>query len=459
LSFRHIKSMKNEVLDEIVDKKLLREGDRVLVAVSGGSDSVALLHLLKEIAADLNLDLVAAHLDHGLRPRSSDDALFVEKLCRQWNIPFVIHRITGSEISAAGRGGIEQAARKVRRTFLEETARRFDCRRIALGHHHDDQAETVLHRLLRGSGPAGLTAMRPRSGIYVRPLLSVPRSRIRSYLDFHDLTFCHDESNDDLRFTRNLIRHQLLPLCRLINPRVEEALTRLARRLSCEEDYWRRQVTEAVSGWSLASGFTCAPREEINRLHPALRDRVLRHLVEVVRGNLRGVEEKHIAALARLVEGTQGSKELHLPGITACRSYDELHLRAGPPGTAEPYRQTVTAPGLYRLPGGWRVEFTLASKPGPCDGRTAVEFDATQVTFPLILRSREAGDRMAVAGMSGRRKIKDIFIDEKVPQNLRRSCPVLEHDGRILWLAGLRRCNDDRPDEKTRKILRVALLP
>ncbi len=451
--------MKNEVLGEIVDKKLLQKGDRVLVAVSGGSDSVALLHLLKEIAAELNLSLVVAHLDHGLRAQSAKDALFVEGLCRLWDLPFVLHRTAGSEISAAGRGGVEQAARKMRRAFLEETARRLNCRRIALGHHQDDQAETVLHRLLRGSGPAGLAAMRPVSGVYVRPLLSVSRSRIRRYLDFHGLTFCHDESNDDLRYTRNLIRHRLLPLCRLINPRVEDALARLARRLSCEEDYWRRQVMETVSGWCLATGSACVPRKEINGLHPALRDRVLRHLVEIVRGDLRGVEEKHIAALAQLAAGAQGRKELHLPGVTAFRSYDELHLETHPSAAIEPYCQKVTTPGVYRLPGGWQVEFTLASKPGLCDGRTAVEFDEARVTFPLILRSREAGDRMTVAGMSGRRKLKDVFIDEKVPQDIRRSCPVLEHDGQILWLAGLRRCNDYRPDEKTKKILRVALLP
>ncbi|HKK00663.1 MAG TPA: tRNA lysidine(34) synthetase TilS, partial [Desulfuromonadales bacterium] len=216
---------------------LLAPHERVLVAVSGGVDSVVLLHLFASCAARFPLTVFAAHLDHGLRPESGTDADFVRALCERLEIPLVIERVEAAETLRAG-DGLEAVARDLRRDFLRRTAARLGCGAIALGHHRDDQAETVLMRLLRGSGPTGLAAMRPRRDLFVRPLLAWPRSRLRSYLEEHDLPHVEDSSNADPLYTRNRLRHEVLPLLRTFNPALDDHLAQLAGQFCVEEAYW-----------------------------------------------------------------------------------------------------------------------------------------------------------------------------------------------------------------------------
>ena len=427
-------------------------GDRVLVAVSGGSDSVALLHLLWRLRDELDIDLCAAHLDHALRAESRDEADFVRRFCAALCVPLVERRISVNTALGRGQGGVEQVAREVRYAFLREAAAEAGCQLIALGHHRGDQAETLLQRLVRGSGPGGLAAMQPRSGTLIRPLLDISREEILAYLCAHDLSWVEDPSNRDPRFTRNRIRSELLPLLQTFNPRIEDGLCRLAQRLACEEDYWAAQV----GSLSMAEGEVRLALGECRRWHPALRDRMLRRAMEQVRGDLRRIEEKHVNAAAALLQGGGEYKECHLPGLWVAADCGVLRLRGAPPQAALPFSIEIPAPGSYVLPEGRTLQVSLSDQ-ALGEGAHAVEFCACEIPFPLRVRSWHAGDRIRPTGLGGQKKVKDVFREARLPREERGRVPLLLGAGRVLWVAGLRRCEGLLPLPEPGKILRVVL--
>jgi tRNA(Ile)-lysidine synthase len=334
-------------------------------------------------------------------------------------------------------------------------ARRQDCARIALGHHRDDQAETVLHRLLRGSGLSGLAAMRLRSGPFIRPLLLFSRREILSHLAACGLSYVEDASNGDPAFTRNRIRHELLPLLRTFNPRCDEHLARLSRRIAQEEDYWQGEVDRHLAALSRTDrhGMWLA-REELLVLHPALRARVLRRALERVKGDLQGVGAVHLEALEQLLTAGRSEAEAHLPGVWAARRYERLWLRCGPPPAAEAFALEVAGPGVYALPGGGELHVSIEPV-ALGEDCWAVEFDADSVAFPLQVRSLRAGDRFWPRGAPGRKKLKDFFIDAKLDREVRCRLPLVVADT-ILWVVGVRRCHD-RVARSGRAVLRLAV--
>ncbi len=442
-----------EVERVLREHALITAGERVLVAVSGGPDSVALLHVLCSLAPRLSFTLHAAHLDHGLRTESAAEAAFVQRLCARLGVSLTSER---RAVAHRSEGGLEQEARRVRRAFLANAADAADCSQIALGHHRDDQAETFLLRLLRGSGPAGLAAMRPRSGRFIRPLLFCPRHQIKDYLAAQRLDFIHDPSNADLAYTRNRIRHRLVPLLKSFNPQIDLRLDRLSRRLALEEDFWSQQVDAALAdvfqsardGCRLCLGGLAAQ-------HPALRDRVVRRAIENVRGDLRGIEEIHLEQINRLLANGPVQGEAHLPGLWAGRRYDWLWLCSAPPDGFAEYRIMVDGPGRYELPGGGCLVVTLADRQAG-EGRWVAEFDLSTTSFPFLVRTFAPGDRLHPAGFDGRKKIKDLFIEKRIEKEARRRIPLVVCRDEVLWVVGMRRCRGHRPHHAGRKVLRIA---
>lgn len=450
--------MLNEICDLLQEQGLVSAGDRVLVALSGGPDSVALLHLLVGVSRRLNLELHAAHLDHALRNESREDARFVAGLCSSLDIPLVVERRDVAALARLHRQGLEEAAREQRRRFLLATARKLCCSAIALGHHRGDQAETVLHRLLRGTGPAGLAAMRPKSGPFIRPLLSFSREQILTFLSEQGHAFLEDSSNLERRFTRNRIRLDLLPLLREFNPRVEEHLAGLARRFAMEEDFWSVESAAALAGLRQAGDREAwLDRPRLLALHPALRSRVLRRALGEVRGHLDGLAAVHFEALEALLRSGPVQGEIHLPAAWAARRYQRLWLRAAPPEESAPFVQAVDGPATVFLPDGRRLLFGLAEMPrGENPG--AVEFGASQVAFPLTVRTFRSGDRFHPQGAPGGKKLKDFFIDQKVEREMRSSLPLVTA-GEILWVVGMRRCAGYCVKPGRGPVLRIELLP
>lgn len=440
------------------EQHLVAPGDRVLVALSGGADSVALLHLLHALAPTFPLTVLAAHLDHGLRPESSADAAFVRELCAGLGVVLVEGRVDVPALAAERRRGLEETARAVRRRFLRQEALRLDCAAVALGHHRDDQAETVLHRLLRGSALSGLAAMRPRSAPFIRPLLAFSRQQLREFLTGRRLPFVEDVSNSDLAFTRNRIRHRLLPLLRQFNPRIEEHLSRFSHRLALEEDYWeteeRRLLAELGRFGEAEVSFE---RGALLALHPAVRLRLLRRALLSVRGDLLGVAACHLEGIEKLLLAERPQSELHLPRGWAGRRYEQLRLRSAAPAESPPFLFTIDGPGGYPLPGGGELQVALVPSVLGED-RWTVEFDAARVSFPLTLRCPQAGDRFRPAGTGGSKKLKDFLIDARVPLEERRCLPLVVAE-EILWVVGMRRCAGREPAPAGGKVLRLVARP
>ncbi|MBE9486619.1 MAG: tRNA lysidine(34) synthetase TilS, partial [Chloroflexi bacterium] len=267
--------MKSSHLEQSIIDTIPLGTSRLLVAVSGGVDSVVLLHALRSLAESLNLSLQVAHLNHQIRPESAADASFVTDLCAQWDIPCHIESCNVPALAEQNKLSLEMAGRQARREFLQRLTEKIDVNLVALAHHRDDQVETFMLRLLRGSGQSGLVAMRVHQGIWWRPLLGCSRRQILDYARQYKLTWVEDKSNNDPAFLRNRLRAQVIPQLFEINPQFDARIAALSGQFQREEDYWQEQIRENFAGLvvSRCDGLRL-DRTALLSLHPALRFRL-----------------------------------------------------------------------------------------------------------------------------------------------------------------------------------------
>jgi tRNA(Ile)-lysidine synthase len=440
---------------------LIGEGERVLVALSGGADSVALLEVLRRLAPGRGWTLAAAHLHHGLRGGEADrDESFARSLAERLGISLACRRLEPGTLRGGGRS-LEEAAREARYTFLREAAASFGASRIALGHHRGDQAETVLMNLLRGSGIEGLKGMRPlRDGLFIRPLLQVSRQEILDFLGREGISFREDETNRDERFFRNRVRNDLLPLlCARYNRRIEVGLAQLAQIALREDDFLEGAVREAMARLGLDRE---SPRPELELarlldLHEAVRYRIVKMLLGRLAPGWR-VGHGHVESVLALAAGRRPQGTVHLPGgVRALREYGRLRLDTGAREDT-PYAYAVTVPGRVEVPrADCRLLFSLVKPPAGRGSRTTVLFDADRIAWPLALRSPRPGDRIRPLGLGGAKKLQDVFTDGRVPRSRRPVTPVLEDREGILWVAGVCRSERARVEAETTRILRVEM--
>ncbi len=431
--------------------------ERLLVAVSGGVDSVVLLHLLKARADEHGLQLQVAHLDHRIRGESRHDAAFVEQLCAEWRIPCHSGERDVPALAQQGKMSLEMAGRLARREFLLTAARNAGSELIALGHHQDDQVETFMLRLLRGSGRSGLACMRGRDGIWWRPLLGVRREEILAYARGQQLRWVEDQSNQDARFTRNRIRHGLVPLLKEINPGYAERMTATIEQFQAEEDYWQNLVGAVFNDYLLADDdglrLSCKLLLDCPR---ALRLRLYREGLRRVRGDLQRIEGAHLAAIDGLLHGLKSQAQIDLPGGWAARRYDSLWFRVAAPDTPSPFVGKLPIPGELRLPDGARLRARLIERTAG-ESPTAIELDRAQLGASLTVRRWRWGDRFVPSGMTGHKKLKRFFGDQRVELEERRESLVLLDGEEILWLIGRRRSAQAVVAAETPEILRLEL--
>ncbi len=447
----------NTVRRTIAAHRMFSAGERVLAAVSGGADSVALLQVLRLLAPELDLHLAAAHLNHGLRPEAGRDADFVRRLAADLGI---VCYIGSRDVQALHRQeslSLEEAGRRARYAFLEDVARRYGFTRIALGHQMDDNAELVLMVLLRGSGPLGLSGIPPvREGRFVRPLIRVTRPEIRAFLDALGCDFVTDDSNLDSRFVRNRIRHRLLPLLKTaFNPRVVEALNRTLQILADEDDWARRRAAALFKKVAVDTGDdgVILAAEPLRCLHVAARRRVVRMAIAKVRGHLRRIDFAHVRKVLEFIEHSPAGARLHLPaGLTVEQRGETLVFTWCASGGGRPRQEMGGVPDFsYRLEGFGRLRIPetgamlcfspLAVEEVPAGygtGQCVAFFDMDRVKFPLTIRNIRAGDRFVPLGMHGSKKVARYFIDCKIPAGRRRRIPLVISGGRIVWVAGHR---------------------
>ena len=442
-------------LRAIFRHNMLDAGDRVLVALSGGPDSVALLHLLLRIAPERSLRLGVAHLHHGLRGAEADrDAAFVADMAGKLALPFHGERRDADAVRRREKLSPEEAARRVRYDFLASVKEAEGYDRVALGHQADDNAETVLMRLIRGAGPAGTAGMVPvRPDGFIRPLLYAGREEILAFLEAEKIPRMADSSNADERFLRNRIRKRLLPLLRRdFNPGMVAALNRYAE-IRRDEEAWLAEVAADLTDrctLRTEDGIPVLSVVALRELPLAARRRTIRTALERVRGHLRRISMGHVASILDLLDGDGRHRRLDLPNrIRAVRTGWELRFvpLAGNPRECREspirYAYRMDGPGLLPIPEiGGRLSVVEVPKPALRDvrgaGQSVAFFDMRKVGFPLIVRNARPGDRFTPSGMAGTRKVADFFADRKVPAPDRSRCPVLLSGDRIVWVVGYR---------------------
>jgi tRNA(Ile)-lysidine synthase len=430
-------------------------GETVLVAVSGGADSVALLHVLLTLADELSLRLHVLHVDHGLRPDSAADAAFVEGLAARLGVPAAVARVT-----VAAGGSREDAARVARYAALEAHARRLQAPRIALGHTTDDQAETVLMRMLTGSGVRGLAGIPPVRGPIVRPLLESRRVELVALLEAAGLPWIEDPSNQDHAFFRNRDRHELLPmLSEASGADVVTRLDRIARlcrdTVGAIERVARRELARLAVTTGDAIVLPHAPLAELPRQVAA---EVLRQAAARLGGRapLRAWAHR---GLARVLASPPPRRPFRLGGIAV--EVSSGHVRLATTETGQLPVRELAIPGRVELPEiGRALEARIVHGTDhevPREPERVV-FDAERLPSRLIVRGRRAGDRFSPFG-GGERRLKSFLIDAKIPRWERVRLPIVEAGDRILWVAGVRRSREAPVTAATRRVLELALKP
>jgi tRNA(Ile)-lysidine synthase len=445
----------------ITTHRLLQSGEGVVVAVSGGADSIVLLHCLLRLREPWSLALTVAHFDHRLRETSRQDALFVERVAASWGLPVT----TGTWAREERRDrSLQEAARRARYTFLEEVASRVGATKIALGHHRDDQAETVLLHLLRGSGLRGLRGMLPQSdGRLIRPLLGVGREEIEAYVKAHQLSFVEDPSNRDLRYRRNRIRWRLLPLLEQEhNPSVARGLARMAALVAEDEAYLDAVARESLQGLvDIEEERMCLRLSSLQALAPAIRRRILERAIRSVTPGAY-LTSSHLEAVDRLT-APGGPEATSLPrNLRAWRSQGFLYVgRRRPEWRAPTVREELPVPGEVLIP-GWGVTVEAVIQPVPMTdlraaGPARAYVDWKQVLPPLEVRSWRSGDRFHPLGLKGNKKLQDLFVDAKVPRERRDQIPIVTDQKGILWVSGLRIDERGRVGGATEQVLVLTL--
>ena len=453
-----------KIKETIKKYSLLNAGDCVVVAVSGGPDSVCLLSVLHSLAKDLDLTLRVAHLDHMFRGKeSAGEALFVEGLAKKFNIAATIEKIDVPAFCRERGLSAQAGAREVRYGFLANVAETVGAACIATGHTATDQAETFLMRLVRGAGVSGLSAIPPKRGNIIRPLIEATREDVLGYLQSVGLEFATDPSNAKPAYTRNRIRADVLPVLREFNPRIVETLAAEAALLRDEDEAVEAYLTQMMKGMfdQQEEGVIAIKRTEFNALPPAFRRRMFRLAAGLIGADSPVLSRVQVDEALGFIAGSQTGRAMRLPqGLRVEREYERFNLSKAQ--EAEHFSHTLAVPGTTSVPElGIDIDRIL-SDGGPAweaedkNYRWQALFDYDKIRPLLTLRNRWPGDRFCPAGMGGRsKKLHDYLVDEKVPRRKRDAIPLLCSGEDILWVVGHRTDERFLPQADAKRVLVV----
>ncbi len=462
-------SLLARVTETIEKYQMISQGDRVLVGVSGGPDSVALLHLLKRLEKKLGLSLFVAHLDHMFRGKESrDEADFVTTLCSAWQIPLFRKEIDVPKYLAKNHVSAQQGARDVRYRFYYEIVKRIGADRIALGHHADDQAETVLLNLIRGTGLKGLRGIPPVRDNIIRPLLEIHKSEILNYCNQRVLPFCEDSSNLKTVYLRNKIRLELMPLLKeQYNTKIVDSLINLSEIVRDEELYLDFLVNGILDSiiLSRAENNIVLDLEKLLVQPPALKRRIIITVYSFLTREEASLSYEHVNKVLELAANQDESVKMQLPGgyflvkrhgvleMTSDKCYAPISF----------YRQELKVPGITKIPTINRSICTEVLTGEQVEDPQNYSYNQALLDYeklqgPLFVRKRMDGDVFRPLGMKGRVKLKKFFIDLKVPQEKRDYVPIVVCGESIVWVGGYRLAEQYKISKETKKYLRINLI-
>jgi tRNA(Ile)-lysidine synthase len=457
--------MLKKVNQTIEKYKLLEKGERVVVALSGGPDSTALLAVLAQIARTRDLRLIVAHFNHGLRGEESDeDENFSRALSEKMGLSFVSEKMDQKKRTKGLSP--EDFYRRERYNFLNQTAEDYRAQKIALGQNLQDQAETVLLNILRGSGLEGLKGFLPmRDGKFIRPLMEISRQEIISFLNEAGISYRQDSSNENNKYLRNQVRSELIPyLKEKFNPKIEESLVQMAEILRPEDEFIRQHIDEV-----LKSSFVQRQQNKIllkisyiNKLPSAIRLRLFKAILESLNPAKNGFSFIHIKSLDNLAQKCETGKRIDLPlGIQVRREYNDLIVEGKKidPKRME-YEYTMNIPGVvYSKERNITIRSELTTKEKiDFSGGNAVYLDLDKIQQPLIIRNRRDGDWFQPLGMQGQQKIKSLFIDHKIPRLKRDEIMLLVDNISVIWIENMHLNDRVKITAETKNILKLEII-
>jgi tRNA(Ile)-lysidine synthase len=433
-----------KVLFTILDHKMVQDGDVVVVAVSGGADSVCLLRILSELKDTLAMSLIVAHLNHGLRPLEDEkETEFVAGLAGGFNLPLAqekahnLRRVPGTSL--------EEEARIIRYNFFEKILSEHDAQKVALGHNMNDQAETVLMNLLRGSGLRGLSGIPPiRENRYIRPLIQVTRDEIHAYLKEKNMSFIVDSSNLEKKYLRNKIRLDLMPLLLSYQPRFIEHLGELASLCREKNQSIEEEARKCLKNATLhaSQGVMDLSISVLKDLPMSTRFDVIREAIKQIRGTLRRIHGEHVKAVSDLINNPKPQVRTNLPEkLVVTKTYERLRFATDAEAEIRNFSYRIEHMGSVHIPETNQVLFLAEvtkkdfseSSPSP----RAAFVDLDRIEWPLLVRNFRVGDKFMPLGLKGSKKVKDVFIEKKISSQDRRRIPILTSGNDIIWVCGI----------------------
>ena len=454
--------MEEIILKNIRENQLIQKGDNIVLGVSGGPDSMALLYLLKNIQEKLNFNLFLAHINHGVRGEEAlRDQNFVKRKAEELNLPFYLKK---ADMIAYGKErGIssEEAGREIRYGFFNEILTGLGGGKIAVAHNKNDQAETIIMRIIRGAGIDGLRGMDFISGNIIRPILNIDRLDIEDYIEKNQIETVLDKTNLQSIYTRNKIRLEVIPyLEENFNPNIIEGLWRLTRTANIDSNFLEKYSKNRYNLLlkKKAKDYIILDGKEFENQDISIKQRILRRAILELNKNLQGIGEDHIRSVLELFHQGNTGKEVHLPNEILVRlDYKDLLIRKGGGNIQEDYEFKLIEGTNDFKDQGFRIHVSVLDKDQLVDIKDSNSkyFDYDKIKGQLQVRNRRNGDRFRPLGMTGSKKLKDYFIDEKISRDLRDKIPLIMDDNNIIWIIGYRISDTYKVDKHTKRILRL----
>lgn len=437
-----IESSTEQIVEHYGEEKMT-----LIVAVSGGSDSMALLFLLKDITFSHPIKIVAAHLNHMLRGKESDsDEELVRKICKKLNVPCEVEHVDIKSLAKKQHASLEEAGRNARKTFFFQLKERYGADMIATAHHRDDNVETILMHMIRGASLRGLSGMNILHKGTIRPLLDFSKEEIETYCKIKNIPFRRDKSNSDTRFTRNYIRHIVIPAIEKLNPRFREHLH--------EKSFAFAEMDELMAGFALdfmkqwcqfAPKEIICPIEAVKSIHPAIQRSVIQSAYEIFHGSTEGLESEHINDILELMQkGKTGTEKMFGQRLRVEISYGKIVFQKEKPNEARDSKDMNEDVIALPMPGeidfsGRRIVTRIHKSLPKKMKKNAVYIGLTGKNERFFIRSVKAGDRFRPIGMEGSKKIQDFFVDKKIPRHIRKNIPIIvDREGNIMAVGLLR---------------------